>query len=110
MTPTITPLAEDPCEILVGQIVDGTLNASPQGIAIIGWLCDFHATEPAIEEIIGTSDGWLMVRHSGEIEAEFLGPPDGFYSQIRLVCSNCGLTEAQTDKVESIARGKVSVC
>ena len=53
--------------------MDGTLNAPPQGVAIIAWLCDFRATEPAIAEIIGTSDGWLMARHDGEIEAEFLG-------------------------------------
>jgi len=104
---TVIPIAEDPLEILVRHTVEGTLNASPQGIAIIGWLCDFHATEPAIEEIINTSDGWLMARHSGEIEAEFLGPRDGFYAQIRLVCENCGLTEAQADKVEGIARSKV---
>jgi len=48
-----------------------------------------------------------MARHGGEIEAEFLGPRDGFYAQIRLVCANCGLTDAQTDKVEGIARSKV---
>lgn len=87
--------------------MDGTLNASAQGVAIIAWLCGLHATEPAIAEIIGTSDGWLMTRHDGEIEAEFLGPRDGFYAQIRLVCTNCGLTEAQADRVEGIARGKV---
>ena len=101
------PIAEDPREILVRHTVDGTLNASAQGIAIIGWPCEFHATSPAVEDVIGTSDGWLMARHAGEVEAEFLGPRDGFYAQIRLVCANCGLTEAQTDEVEGIARSKV---
>lgn len=104
---TIEILAEDPREILVRHIIDGTMNATPEGIAIVGWLCDFHATNPAIEDIIGTSDGWLMARHTGEVEAEFLGPRDGFYAQIRLVCKNCGLTDVQTDVVEGIARSKV---
>ena len=71
----VVPIAEDPLEILVRHTVDGTSNASPQGIAIIGWLCDFDATEPAIAEIIATSDGCNLARHSGEVEAEFLGPP-----------------------------------
>ena len=104
---SIVPLAEDPREILVRHIVDGRMNATPEGIAIIGWLCDFHATEPAIEDVIGTSDGWLMARHAGEVEAEFLGPRDGLYEQIRLVCKNCGLSDAQSDAVEGIARSKV---
>ncbi len=103
---SIIALAEVPREILVRHIVDGTMNASAQGIAIIGWLCDFETTNPAIEDVIGTSDGWLMVRHAGEVEAEFLGPRDGFYAQIRLACQNCGLTEAQTDEVEGIANDR----
>ena len=48
-----------------------------------------------------------MARHGWEIEAEFLGPRDGFYAQIRLVCANCGLTDAQMDRVEAVARSKV---
>jgi hypothetical protein len=104
---TIEPLAEDTREILVRHIIDGTMNATSEGIAIIGWLCDFRATEPAIEDVIGTSDGWLMARHAGENEAEFLGPRDSFYTQIRLVCKNCGLTDVQTSEVEGIARSKV---
>ncbi len=104
---TIEPLAEDLREISVRHIIDGTMNATPEGIAIIGWLCDFHATDPAIEEVIGTSDGWLMARHAGEVEAEFLEPRDGFYAQIRLVCMNCGLIDVQADEVEGIARSKV---
>lgn len=107
ITMTTTPLAEDPLEILIRHIVDGTMNAIGEGIAIIGWLCDFRTTNPAIEDIIVTSDGWLMARHEGEIEAEFLGPRDGFYKQIRLVCDNCGLTEAQACRVEGIARSKI---
>lgn len=104
---TTETLAEDPMEILVRHIIDGTMNATPEGIAIIGWLCDFRATSPTIEDIIGTSDGWLMARHAGEFEAEPLGPRDGFYVQIRLACANCGLTDVQTDEVEGIARSRV---
>jgi hypothetical protein len=48
-----------------------------------------------------------MARHAGEVEAEYLGPRDSFFQQIRLACTNCGLTESQTDEVEGIARSKV---
>jgi hypothetical protein len=42
----IEPLAEDPFEILVGRIIDGTLPATPEGIALVAWVCDFVATDP----------------------------------------------------------------
>lgn len=30
---SIIPVAKDPCKILVRHIVDGSMNASPEGIA-----------------------------------------------------------------------------
>ena len=41
----IEPLAENPFEILVGRIIDGTLPATPEGIALIAWVCDFFAID-----------------------------------------------------------------
>ena len=105
---TIISLAQDPLEILVAHITDGTLKATPKGIAIIGWLCDFVATEPHIAEIISSGDGMLLARHSDDVGAnEFLGPRKAFLNQIRLACRNAELTDKQIEKVIGIAERKL---
>lgn len=104
-----TPIAENPLEVLVSHLIDGTLGTSPEGIAIVGWLCDFRATDPAIEEIIAVEPGILLARHTGETGAEPLGLSEGFFQELRLVCANCGLTGTQIEKVLDTARRKISV-
>lgn len=92
----------------MSHLIDGTLGPSPEGIAIVGWLCDFRATDPAIEEIIAVEPGIPLARHTGEAGAEPLGLSEGFFQELRLVCTNCGLTGTQIEKVLDAARRKIS--
>jgi len=105
---TIEPLAEDPFEILVGRIIDGTLNATPVGIALVAWVCDFVATEPHFVSLFNTADGLVLGQHNDDIGAnDILGTLSGVMEQFALVCHNCGLTEAQTEKVLARVRQRL---
>lgn len=104
----IETLAEDPFEILVRHITDGTLNASHEGIALVGWLCDFVATEPHFVSLHATTDGMVLGQHNDDGGANtILGSLDGFLEQLTLVCRNCGLTDTQTEKVLARARQRL---
>ena len=106
---TITPLAEDPLEILVRHIADGTLNATPEGVALVAYVCDFIATEPHFVGLYLTSENVVMGQHDDEIGANVhVGTFPGFLDQMLLVCRNCGLTDAQTETVLDAARRKIT--
>ena len=105
---TITPLAEDPHEILVRHILDGTLNATPEGVALVAYVCDFVATEPSFAGLHRTADDLLMGALAGDIGANVpLGTVAGFFRELRLVCARCGLTDTQTETVLDTARRKI---
>jgi hypothetical protein len=106
---TLQTLAEDPFEILVRHILDGTLNATPEGIALVAWVCDFVATEPHFVALYDTGDGLLLGEHSDDVGANaLLGSVAGFMDQLTRVCRDCGLTDAQTDKVLARARERMA--
>ena len=105
-----TPLAEDPFEILVGRIIDGTLPATPEGIALVAWVCDFVATDPHFITLTSTTDGQVFGQQSGDSGANaWIGPTDKFFEQLVLVCRNCGLTDTQTETVLARARTRLGV-
>ena len=45
---TLKALAEDPFEILVGRILDGTLSATPEGITLVVWICDLDGLQAKV--------------------------------------------------------------
>ena len=58
-------------------------------------------TEPRIEELHATTDGFVLVRHSDETTARLLCSLTDFLGQIRQLCEELGLTEEQARKVEA---------
>ena len=106
---TLKTLAEDPFEILVGRILDGTLSATHEGIAQVAWVCDFVATEPHVVALYDTGDGLLLGEHSDGCGANaLLGTVAAFFDQLTLACRQCGLTDAQTEKVLARARERLA--
>lgn len=106
----IEPLAEDPFEILVGRIIDGTLPATPEGIALVAWACDFVATDPHFITLTRTSDGQIFGQQSGDSGANaWIGPTDKFFEQLALVCQNCSLTNKQIETVLARARTRLEM-
>lgn len=104
----VEPLAENPFERLVGRIIDGTLPASPEGIALVAWVCDFVATDPHFITLTSATDGQVFGQQSGDSGANaWIGPTDKFFEQLALVCRNCGLTDTQTETVLARARTRL---
>ncbi len=90
-----------------GRILDGTLPATPEGIALVGWVCDFVATEPYFVALYNT-EGMLLGQHSDDSGANALvGTLAGFLEQLRAVCQSCGLSDAQTETVLTRARDRL---
>ena len=103
----ITPIAEDPIEKLKTSIFSQAINATPIALAVLGWITDMPVTEPRIEEIHATSDGFVLVRHSDEATAQLLCSLPDFLGQVRQLCEELGLTVEQAEKVETLVRGRL---
>ena len=108
ITMPIESLTEAPFERLVGRILDSTLPATPEGIALVAWVCDFVATEPHFITLTSTTDGQVFGQQSDDSGANtWVGPIDKFFEQLALVCRNCGLTDTQTETVLARARTRL---
>ena len=113
MTPTeatkvnTVPLAEDPIGKLRTAVFSQAINASPMALAVLGWITDMTITEPRIEELHATSDGFVLVRHSDEATAQVLCSRQDFLSQVGQLCVELGLTAGQAEKVAGIVQGRL---
>ena len=102
-----TPIAEDPIERLKTAVFTQAISANPVALAVLGWITDMTVTEPRIEELHATADGFVMVRHSDETTAQtFCSLPD-FLGQVGQLCSEIGLTESQVERVVATVRKRV---
>lgn len=104
---TTIPVSEDPIEKLKSHIFTQAINASPIALAVLGWITDMTVTEPRIEELHTTSDGFVLVRHSDETTAQMLCSLPDFLAQTRQLCLELGLTADQAEKVEEIVERRM---
>jgi len=102
-----TALAEDPIEKLKTSIFSQAINATPIALAVLGWITDMTVTEPRIEELHATSDGFVLVRHSDEPTAQMLCSLPDFLGQVRQLCEELGLTTEQAEKVVALVHGRL---
>ena len=73
--------------VLTDALTHGKLKTSPTMIAILGCIADVHTTEPAIEELCVTVDGWVKARHDDEVTMDTtLGSGEDLDSNLRGVC------------------------
>ena len=102
-----TPITEDPIEKLKTSIFSQAINATPIALAVLGWITDMTVTEPRIEELHATTDGFVLVRHSDETTARLLCSVIDFLGQVRQLCVEIGLTKEQAEKVVRLVRGRL---
>ena len=98
---SIVPLAEDPLEKLKTAVFSQAINASPTALAVLGWITDMTITEPRIEELHATTDGFVLVRHSDEMTAQTLCTLPDFLGQVAQLCEELGLTAEQVKQIEA---------
>jgi len=103
----VTSIAEDPIEKLKTSVFSQAINATPIALAVLGWITDMTVTEPRIEELHATSNGFVLVRHSDEATARMLCSLPDFLAQVRQLCEELGLTAEQAEKVETLVRGRL---
>ena len=72
-------------------------------LAFLGWITEMPITEPRIEELNVTTDGFVLVRHLDEATAQVLCSHLDFLAQVRQLCTELGLTAVQAEKVAEIA-------
>ena len=99
--------AEDPIEKLKSHIFTQAINATPIALAVLGWVVDMTVTEPRIEELHATTDGFVLVRHSDEATAQMLCSLPDFLAQTRQLCLELGLKADQAEKVVGIVQRRL---
>ena len=107
MSESIVPLAEDPLEKLKTAVFSQAINASPVALAVLGWITDMTITEPRIEELHATSDGFVLVRHSDEMTAQRLCTLPDFLGQVAQLCKELGLTAGQAKQIEVLVQQRI---
>ena len=100
-------LAEDPIEKLKTAVFTQALNATPIALAVLGWIVETTVTEPRIEELHATTDGFVLVRHSDETTAQMLCSVPDFLAQTRQLCEELGLTLDQAERVVGMVPGRL---
>jgi len=68
---------------------------------------DMTITEPRIEELHATSDGFVLVRHSDEHTARMLCSLPDFLVQVSQLCEELGLTADQAEKIVGIVQRRL---
>lgn len=79
--------------------------------AIVGCILGDEApftTQPAIAELVITSDGALLARHAGDVGAnEFIGSADDLERNITQLEIAAGLTPDEVDQFDALIRTRV---
>lgn len=98
-----SPIRESVSRKILAVLKHGA--TSDEFAAILGCLLNQHWTEPRIEELIVTSDGWLLARVEGDIGAnDFLGKSiESLHENLGGIAKAGNLTEEETAWLLSLA-------
>jgi len=70
--------------------------------AIVGYICDERYTEPAINELVVTSDGFVLLEHVGEVGANnFMGGESDLLRNWHSLLDAAGLTPEERIEAEA---------
>jgi hypothetical protein len=82
------------------------VRVSPKFCAMLACLLEDHWTEPAIAELVITSDGHLLARHEGDCGFnDFIGDSGDLFRNLRGVSAAAGLTSEETEWLLQRAEG-----
>ena len=84
-------------------------NMSPKMAAIVGHILDIEVTEPAIDGLFVTSDGFVLAQHTGDCGAnDFIGSYEQLRSNwVRLLNATYDLTPGERHQAETKFASKV---
>jgi len=75
---------------------------SPKMAAIVGYICDENYTDPAINELVVTSDGFVLIEHVGEIGANtMMGEESDLLRNWRNLLDAAGLTPEERTEADA---------
>ena len=85
-------------------------NMSPKMAAIVGHILDIEVTDPVIDALFVTSDGFVLAQHSGDCGAnDFIGSYSDLRSNwVRLLNATYDLTPGERHQAEIIFASKVT--
>lgn len=70
--------------------------------AIVGYVCDEKYTNPAINELVVTSDGFVLAEHIGEVGANtMMGEESDLLRNWRNLLDAAGLTPEERKEAEA---------
>ncbi len=74
---------------------------SPKMAAVVGFIVDRTFTEPAIEEVAITADGYVLARHAGDVGMNtILGSGEDLLRNWRNLLAAAGLNESERELAE----------
>lgn len=76
--------------------------------AIVGYICDETYTDPAINELVVTSDGFVLIEHVGEVGANtMVGGESDLLRNWNNLLDAAGLTPAERTEAEAAYQSHV---
>jgi hypothetical protein len=70
--------------------------------AIVGYICDETCTDPAINELVVTSDGFVLAEHVGEVGAnDFFGEESDLLRNWNALLDAAGLSPEERTQAEA---------
>jgi hypothetical protein len=77
--------------------------------AIVGYILDEHFTDPAISELVVTSDGFVLAQTEGEVGAnDLIGSEADLNRNLLELIGTAGLTEDETREFGRLQRERIS--
>ena len=76
--------------------------------AIVGYICDETCTDPAINELVVTSDGFVLAEHVGEVGAnDFIGQESDLLRNWNALLDAAGLSPEERTQAEAAYQSHV---
>jgi hypothetical protein len=85
-------------------------GCSPKMAAIIGFIVEEQYTNPAITELVVTSDQCVLAQHSGDVGAnDFMGGYSDLRNNWQNLIQAAGLTSEEAQEANNLFRSRVVV-
>jgi hypothetical protein len=96
-------------EVLVDKLRPERFTAmSGKMAAIVGYIVDERFTDPAISEVVVTSDGFVLAQREGEVGAnEMIGEEADLNRNLLTLIEAAGLTEAEVREFGRLQRERI---
>lgn len=96
-------------EVLIDKLrPDRFTGMSGKMAAIVGYILDQRFSDPAISELVVTSDGFVLAQREGEVGAnEMIGEETDLNRNLLTLIDAAGLTEDEVREFGRLQRGRI---